>query len=306
MIRWDAGITPLGFIRMGAQPDGGTARQSQRVCAPQTISTGFIQNDGRLDDNTASSACTSKELGRLREGSLDVSLRLDFLNTSLLPIDLGDIFQKTVENVADRRHFILLAQPCDLMVRTKTGSRKGVVERVIMAPVKIDPPSTRQSAYFTLPHFHSTIDKPAYVDFNDTQLVSLNILDLCAFNSSGEARIGLSDKCNHLVLAWRKHHAAILKFYGRLIENRTLIEESIASFNEGKEDNEKIPTTIVDSLSPDSSTAPLFSPEVDAKKEIVTFDCKRVGRFEFNRAAAMWTKYCNFLARAAFDLDLGT
>jgi pimeloyl-ACP methyl ester carboxylesterase len=35
----------------------------KRVCAPQTIPTGFLRNDGRLDDNTASSACTSKVLG---------------------------------------------------------------------------------------------------------------------------------------------------------------------------------------------------------------------------------------------------
>jgi len=45
------------------QPDGGSARQSQRVCPPQTIPTGILRNDGRLDDNTASSACTSKALG---------------------------------------------------------------------------------------------------------------------------------------------------------------------------------------------------------------------------------------------------
>jgi hypothetical protein len=30
---------------------------------PQTIPTGFLRNDGRLDNNTASSACTSKALG---------------------------------------------------------------------------------------------------------------------------------------------------------------------------------------------------------------------------------------------------
>jgi len=29
---------------------------------PQKIPTGFLRNDGRLDDNTASPACTSKAL----------------------------------------------------------------------------------------------------------------------------------------------------------------------------------------------------------------------------------------------------
>src|SRR5688572_6373162 len=44
-------------------PDGGSFRQSQRVGPPQTIPTGFLRNDGRLDDNTGSSACTTKALG---------------------------------------------------------------------------------------------------------------------------------------------------------------------------------------------------------------------------------------------------
>ena len=47
-----------------AQPDGGSARQSQQVCPPQTIPTGFLRNNGRLNDNTTSSACTSKALGQ--------------------------------------------------------------------------------------------------------------------------------------------------------------------------------------------------------------------------------------------------
>ncbi|CAN5737735.1 hypothetical protein BH18ACI4_BH18ACI4_14040 [soil metagenome] len=59
----DAGITLLRLPKRTAQPNGGTARQSQPVRAPQTIPTGLLRNDGRLDYNTASSACTSKALG---------------------------------------------------------------------------------------------------------------------------------------------------------------------------------------------------------------------------------------------------
>jgi hypothetical protein len=52
-----------------AQPDGGPACQSQRACRPETIPTGFLRNDGRVDNNTASSECTSKALGHDEWGS---------------------------------------------------------------------------------------------------------------------------------------------------------------------------------------------------------------------------------------------
>ena len=45
-----------------SQPDGGSPRESQRVCPPQTIPTGFLRNDGRVDHDSASSACTGKAL----------------------------------------------------------------------------------------------------------------------------------------------------------------------------------------------------------------------------------------------------
>jgi hypothetical protein len=43
-----------------AQPDGGSTRQSQRVCPHQTIPTGLLRNDGRLDHSPDSPACTSR------------------------------------------------------------------------------------------------------------------------------------------------------------------------------------------------------------------------------------------------------
>jgi len=54
--------TVKGLPKRIAQPDGGSPRQSQRVCPPQTIPTGSLRNDGRLDDNTTSSACSIQAL----------------------------------------------------------------------------------------------------------------------------------------------------------------------------------------------------------------------------------------------------
>jgi hypothetical protein len=228
----------------------------------------------------------------------------DFINTSLLPTELGDIFEKVVENAEEPTQYILLAQPCDLMVRTKEGSRKGKAEQVVLARIAPNLTSGKENEYFTLPHYKSGEDKDAYVLFTDTYLVSLKTLDLCAFNRKGIATIKLSDKSGHLVAAWRKHHKAVVDYYRNLVDNRKRIGRLISDFNEGKQPGIQIQDTVIDSLSIQSSRPPLFSAEISPAARTVTFDCKRVGRLEPNHAAAMWTKYCNYMSRPAFSVDL--
>jgi hypothetical protein len=114
----------------------------------------------------------------------------------------------------------------------------------------------------------------------------------------------MSDKSKHVVMVWRKHHQEVLGFYKQLILNRSRIEESLSSFNKGKKPKKQIPADFVDSLNPEFSSPPLFALEIDPAAKSVTFDCRRVGKFEPSHAAAMWTKFCNFTSRAAFDVDL--
>ena len=226
----------------------------------------------------------------------------EFINSNHLPVELGDIFEKAGQDGAEATQYILLAQPCDLMVRTDTGRRKQTMTHVVLAQLNKSQPSES----FILPHFDPDNDKPTYVDFTATHLVSLNALDLCAFNSEGVASIKLSDKSDHLVLAWRKHYADLLDYFGQLIANRIQIDKSLSHFNEGKEPNEQIPATILDSFTSESSGASLFCLKIDLATTTVTFNCKRVGRFEPNHAAALWTKFCNFSSRAAFEVDFGS
>lgn len=231
----------------------------------------------------------------------------DFINASLLPIESGDIFEKTIKDAEERTYYILLAQPCDLMVRPQEGSRKGNIDEVVLARVSYHSTSDRENEYFTLPHYFANVDQDmtAYALFTDTYLVSLKALDLCAVNRDGVARLGLGDKPDHMVAAWQKRHAALLTYYNQLIDNRQRITTALSRFNEGERPSDRIKKTVLDSLNPACSRPPLFLTKIDLKKKAVTFNCKRVARFDSTRTAAMWTNYCNFMARAAFDVDLG-
>lgn len=55
--RWTLDIGDWTSVPMKVPPD------NTHGYVPLNDSTGFLRNDGRLDDNTASSACTSKALG---------------------------------------------------------------------------------------------------------------------------------------------------------------------------------------------------------------------------------------------------
>lgn len=229
----------------------------------------------------------------------------DFINSSHLPIELGDIFERTGENPDESTKYILLAQPCDLMVRPEEGSRKEAIDRVVLARIADKAPSDRESEYDVLPQFNCAKDEDAIVDFTEVHLVSLNTLDLCSFDSEGIARISLADEPDHLVAAWQKHHKAVLDYYERLIKNRGQVGQAISSFNEGKQGEAQIQQLVLDSLSTEFSRPPLFSATINIETKTVKFNCKRIGRFEQHHAAAMWTKFCNYASRPAFDVDLG-
>jgi hypothetical protein len=124
------------------------------------------------------------------------------------------------------------------------------------------------------------------------------------FNSDGSARIKVTDKPKHVVLAWRKHHEQLLSFYRQLIQDRKRMEDSIVSFNVGKREKVQIPVALVDSINPEFSSPPLFTPQFDTATQSVVFNCKRTGRFEQKHASAMWAKFCIFNSRPAFDVDL--
>ena len=52
----------------------------------------------------------------------------EYLNSHYIPIELGDIFQKMGDSA---KRYVLLAQPCDLMVRTD-GKRNPFINEGVL------------------------------------------------------------------------------------------------------------------------------------------------------------------------------
>ncbi|MEH7255661.1 hypothetical protein V7111_26505, partial [Neobacillus niacini] len=103
------------------------------------------------------------------------------LNKLNLPLQNGDIFRFEQNS----KYYILLTQPCDLMIR-KSGNRKQKVG--ILAEIVYETPKeTEKDSYKPIPYFNSGTKSSAFVKFKETISIDLDILDLSIYNDNGAA-----------------------------------------------------------------------------------------------------------------------
>jgi hypothetical protein len=100
----------------------------------------------------------------------------DHINRLHLPLELGDIFQ----NSPGTKKYILVAQPCDLMVRLEgdtPGKRRPSVNVATLAEIVSDKPDN-PNYYYELPLFAEKTSW--YVRFTSTHTIDLLVLDMRA------------------------------------------------------------------------------------------------------------------------------
>ena len=107
------------------------------------------------------------------------------LNRMHLPLELGDIFKKE----RGEKHFVAVAQPCDMMVR-KSGERSPEVDYVTLLPINQtlgeDPPRSR--ALFRLPAYLNS-GESGWVELDRPVAVPIEVLDFCVLNREGRSRV---------------------------------------------------------------------------------------------------------------------
>jgi hypothetical protein len=244
---------------------------------------------------------------------LELYENAEYLNGYHLPIELGDIFEKTSGPKKKKGKYILIAQPCDLMVRTDSGKRRAVITEGVLAKIVDDLPKDKktgipkqQDMHYELRYFDTSSGKSHYVSFLETHQVKLYVLDLCVFREDGEAKISIKDiPSKNMVPAWGKYHGKILENAKEIIENYSKLQKMREQYNKRRQPQNQASDKLLRLAIPQSSDPELFVGTIDSVKNILSYDCKRVERLCQAHAAALLTKYSNFTSRAAFDLDFG-
>ena len=205
------------------------------------------------------------------------------LNEHFLPLGLGDIFEKT----NGQKRFMLLCQPCDLMIRLN-GKRNYQLSDVFL--VEITPNYNESTAYTKAKFFDPENGKGHFVNFQCRFAVSLDILDLCALNKSGEAvYVQNMDRNNLLIPASRSRATKLTVTYDKVIE--TLLnppdqkkEQWLAKMPKATRDGGFIKPTFT---SPNKIAYPI----------------KRVGRLCSPFSDEILTAFCSYMARPAHAME---
>ncbi len=136
----------------------------------------------------------------------------DLLNPAHQPVDLGDIFE-----VGDRQYYILLAQPCDLMIRSKGERGTELVSLVRVRTLENNESEPEGISSFRLDHFELEPTRKTFVKFRTSIQISLDILDLSVFNGDGRCRMSLPEaNINNyptLHMPWRNRFAKLIDYY---------------------------------------------------------------------------------------------
>lgn len=214
----------------------------------------------------------------------------EHLNAHHLPTDLGDIYQKTT----GQKQYILLAQPCDLMVRNEKdpGRRPSTYEATIAEIV--DEPTKDPAASAELKYFNPETGRSAYVHFGRTHTVKLCVLDLCAFRTDGNATLGTNDTCPDTVIpSWQRYFGSLQKDAAKLLKRY----ESL------KRTNKKDDTLIA--LLTRASHKGVITADLHPQEERIEYHLRRIRRLLQPRAGEILTRYAAYTSRDAFEHDFG-
>ncbi|MDE2847512.1 MAG: hypothetical protein OXO51_12445 [Gemmatimonadota bacterium] len=215
---------------------------------------------------------------------------IDELNSFHTPVNIGDVYRFESKS----KDYILLAQPCDLMVRgtgkrnyddNKFGRTAAVVELV-------NSDDEKKESWGELPFCNEETGKPVFVNYARVYQVPLLVLDLCTFSNDGMAKINVCEECPQMLIEpWKERYRKLCRHFEEVL-NR------YSDLTNCELDDE---TNLL--ALPGSANTLKLKPEVADKT--LKFGVKRVLRLRQPWSGALLTEFAQYHARAAFDHYFG-
>jgi hypothetical protein len=224
----------------------------------------------------------------------------EHINKNHLPIELGDIFERV--DGASTKKYLLLAQPCDLMVRSD-GERHPELKRIplieIVLLVDKEPNNPTE-----MPYFDSSPEKKWFVKFKAVHFVLELLLDLCVFNQDGMAKITIGGEIPLGIRpAWKKRYDLLTRYWRRKVTKADMFAPADKETQAVVQVKKKVAKELNCLLFDDD----LFKGQLSESEgmRLVTFNCKRIARLTSARAIGMLMEYTSTLGRPAYDRDFG-
>ena len=224
-----------------------------------------------------------------------------YLNKNHLPIEVGDIFEKVNKDSTDK--YILLTQPCDLMIRSD-GERARINKRFTLLKMTPLEKKERCNTYEQIVWYYGTSKNERWkVNFRDIIFTKDYILDLCVFNDDGVSKYSSAldlDKNSIRPSLINRYPEIASQINDRIKE----CDEILAEIKkESGLNSDVINKNVYESLFRDD----LFNPEYKQNENgfILTFNCKRTGRLIYERATGLLAEFYSVMQRPAYPPEYG-
>jgi hypothetical protein len=228
----------------------------------------------------------------------------DHLNTLHLPLDLGDIFRANKNN-GDPQYFILMSQACDLMVRSNGVRPNDLLEadvlRLEIELSDVSRPDRSRLDYWDEP----PEGKDWFVCMRPVLRFSLDVLDLCTFDTEGRAVFSGQRQLekDRIPPSWIERLDRLDKRFDKSLEGYRLVMTQAEQLDgEGKARLSSIARSQLPLLC--SNEPKLCRATIEGPGESVTYGVSRVGRLSLPRAANLLAQFSAYNARGAFEHDL--
>lgn len=210
----------------------------------------------------------------------------EMLGNHCLPTELGDIFRTSSDAL-----YILLAQPCDLMVRSNGKrshddrfGRTATLVRLVRK-VKAGSPDGYSAE---VQYFDADTGAPVYADFRDAHQVRLSVIDLCALKEGGEAVLDLDAPCPRGVIEpWRIRHQHL----------RDEFQKALGRYEQMK--GKGVTDDLARLALPLASSTVSIPSSVDG--QVIKYGLARVIRLRQPAAGALLTRFAHYCSREAFS-----
>ena len=214
----------------------------------------------------------------------------DDLNQFRTPIGLGDIFQIG----SDGKFCMLLAQPCDLVVREdgKRNHETSKLRRMATVAELVRGKNAKRESWGQLPCYEEETGKHAFVNFGKVHQLPLVVLDLCAVNKDGSAAMDANAEApDGLIGPWIQRHKRLRRIFRKALEMHAGLTD--------KAFNDETAALVL----PGSSITLDVLPEVSAMT--LRYKVKRTIRLRQPWSGALLTEFAQYQARAAFEHAFG-
>lgn len=224
------------------------------------------------------------------------------------PLKNGDLFE--IGSAGSVKLWVLIAQPCDLMVR-KDGERayESNFKVAVLAPIKTGepgkPPKDKPGYGFMLDYLDRRNHQPGFVSFANATPVNLNVLDLSVLSAEGKCEIDALSTAELPKFAsgsWdarAKHLRKTFKKIAKIIED---VRENKGE-EHGEENGDERAAELALHLTPQAAPAAQFRNVESYAKGTFIYKVRRCGRVRDPLASSLLGAFSRYLSRDAHEHD---